>query len=644
MKKIFLFVVLFMVALIGVAKQKVVVSTRQVADVALKKGIQKSDIKGYEGSLLLQGMCELALAAGDTQLRREAEEILRQFGTGEIRGGGSFISYEAGGSGAAFLAYNGTKMLRQQVVEAAKKMMIQQSRSSEGLMVPSWISKEKDQVFIDMAFAVTPYLLYSGLLEQRSDYIDMAVEETVELFRILHDAETGLIHQGRGFVEKGRTSDDCWSRGNGWGAVGLGALATDLPRNHKNRKEVETLIRQFYASVVKYQDAQGMWHQEMTDPTSYPETSGTGLLLYGMGKAIEAKILGGKYLAAYKKGLRGLAAYVAEDGSVGNACWSCLCPKQGTKEDYKNHPTYLNDDHAFGPVVLAYAQALRLGIKSIDMEKPMGSAITQKLPRCYVRFVPERSEDIAWENDRVAFRVYSRLVNEKVGSGIDLWTKSVGHSVIDGWYALNDQGLDYHSDRGEGYDFYVVGRMRGCGGTGIWKNGHLYTSEPYANYRILRNDEDGLAFTLTYQPYKAGDVTIYEQKIIRMVCGTNFYQVEQTIETSDGSDAMLAVGLTTYGKAQLQREKSRGLLSSKEHISDKDGDIGTMVVANPTQLQGFETAGQDELAIIRVHSGQPVTYYVGAGWSGDPRFAPFGKWDEQIDRASYERLNIIYKK
>lgn len=644
MKKIIIFISLLMVALTGAARQKITVPVKQVADVALKKGIEKSDIKGYEGSLLLQGMCELALASGDTQLRSEAEEILRQFGTGEIRGGGSFISYEAGGSGAAYLAYHGTDMLRRQVTEAAKRMMQQQSRSSEGLMVPSWVSKEKDQVFIDMAFAVTPYLLYSGLIEQNNDQIDMAVEETAGLFRILHDDESGLIHQGRGFVEKGRTSDDCWSRGNGWGAVGLGALATDLPRQHKRRKEVETLIRQFYASVLKYQDAQGMWHQEMTDLTSYPETSGTGLLLYGMGKAIEAKILGGKYLTAYKKGLQGLAAYVAEDGSVANACWSCLCPKQGTKADYKNHPTYLNDDHAFGPVVLAYAQALRLGIKNIDLAQPMGSAITQKLPRCYVRFVPERSEDIAWENDRVAFRVYSRLVNEKVGSGVDLWTKSVGYSVIDGWYALNDQGLDYHSDRGEGYDFYTVGRMRGCGGTGIWRDGQLYVSEPYANYRILRNDEDGLAFTLTYQPYQAAGVTIYEQKTIRMVRGTNFYQVEHTIETSDGSDAMLAVGLTNYGKAQLLRDKNRGLLSLKEHISDKDGDIGTMVVANPAQLQGFGTVVQDELAIIRVRSGQPTTYYVGAGWSGDPRFDPWGKWDEQIGRASYDRLNTIYKK
>ena len=644
MKKLILCVSLLMSAFGLCAKQKISVPVRQMADVVLKKGIQKSDIKGYEGSLLLQGMCELALASGDVSLRKEAEEILRQFGTGEIRGGGSFISYEAGGSGAAFLAYHGTDMLKRQVAEAADRMMRQQSRSGERLMVPDWISKEKDQVFIDMAFAVTPYLLYAGLIEDNDDYIDMAVEETVGLFGILHDAESGLIHQGRGFVKKGQTSEDCWSRGNGWGAVGLGALAVDLPRYHPRRKEVDALIRQFYSNVVKYQDAQGLWHQEMTDPTYYPETSGTGLLLYGMGKAIEAKILGGKYLTAFKKGIQGLAAYVADDGSVANACWSCLCPKQGTKADYKNHPTYLNDDHAFGPVVLACAQALRLGVANIDLLQPMGSAITQKLPKCYVRFVAERKDDIAWENDRVAFRIYSRQVKDKVSSGVDFWTKSVAHSVIDGWYALNDQGQDYHSDRGEGYDFYTVGRLRGCGGTGVWRNGQLYVSEPYANYRILRNDEDGIAFTVSYQPYMADNVTIYEQKTIRMVNGTNFYQVEQTIETSDGSDALLAVGLSNYGKAQIQREPSRGLLSLKEHISDKDGDIGTMVVANAAQLQDFETIGQDELVIIRVSSRQPVTYYVGAGWSGDPRFNPFSKWDEQIGRASFERLNTIYKK
>ncbi|NJM14678.1 MAG: hypothetical protein HC896_04215 [Bacteroidales bacterium] len=59
--------------------------------------------------------------------------------------------------------------------------------------------------------------MYAGLAEENLEYIDLAVFETLELFKILQDPKTGLVHQGRGFQGKGVCSDDNWSRGNGWG-------------------------------------------------------------------------------------------------------------------------------------------------------------------------------------------------------------------------------------------------------------------------------------------------------------------------------------------------------------------------------------------------------------------------------------------
>lgn len=643
MRRIAIILIVMCASFVSQAKEKHVVSSQEIAENVLRKGIQKSNIKGYEGSLLLQGMSELALASSSDSLLRYVVDIMERFGTKEIKGGGSFISYEAGGSGAALLHYRGVApTLRKQVADAAKKMVDKQNRSSENLLVPSWISKEKDQVFIDMAFAVSPYLLYAGLSEGNQEYIDLAVYETLQLFRILADNQSGLIHQGRGFVTKGIVSQDNWSRGNGWGALALSALALDLPKSHPQRKEVETLTRNFYLSVLKYQDENGVWHQEMTDKRSYVETSGTGLLLYGMGMAIQAKILDKKYTRQFLKGLQGLTAYIRKDGSVSNACWSCLCPKEGTKEDYKNHPSYFNDSHAFGPVVLAFAQALKMGITEVTLEKEMGTAITQKEPKTYVRFVPERSEDIAWENDRIAFRVYARTVKDKVGSGVDIWTKSVAHSIIDNWYALNAQGLDYHVDRGEGYDFYHMGFYRGCGGTAVYEEGKLFASEPYANYRIYRNDEDGIEFEMSYYPYQTNKVTVYEKKRIRMVNGTNYFQVTSTFETENNEDLIVAVGVTNLGKAEVQKDKSTGRLSLIENISEKDGYLATALFADPTQICDFKAIEKDELILLKVKSNQPFTYYVGAGWSGDPRFTPSIKLNEMFNGYSWERLNSVY--
>ena len=104
---------------------------------------------------------------------------------------------------------------------------------------------------------------------------------------------------------------------------------------------------------------------------------------------------------------------------------------------------------------------------------------------CYSRFVPERTDDYALENDKVAFRTFGPRAQEmkennipggKLSSGIDLWLKKVEYSIIDKWYHKNlkEKGY-YHKNHGEGYDPYHVGISRGTGGIGIWKADSLLT-------------------------------------------------------------------------------------------------------------------------------------------------------------------------
>ena len=105
---------------------------------------------------------------------RQTIELFKKYGTKEIQGRGSFICYQAGGSGPAMLHYlKLADCLAVQVEDGARRMVQQQQRSTDGLLIPTWA--KRDQVFIDMAFAVTPYLLYSGLALDRPDYVDLAV-------------------------------------------------------------------------------------------------------------------------------------------------------------------------------------------------------------------------------------------------------------------------------------------------------------------------------------------------------------------------------------------------------------------------------------------------------------------------------------
>ena len=358
------------------AQNKQSAKTAEIAETVLKKGLNGMDLGQYPGTLLMHGMSELALIRPNDRMLDKTIGLFLKYKSGEIEGRGSFISYEAGGSGAAYLVYkNKADVLEEQVKTVARKMHENQRRSSEGILTKNWKKDERDRIFIDMAFAVTPYLLYSGLAFDEEEYIDLAVYETLELFRILRDKKTGLVRQARGFRGKGTISEDNWSRGNGWGAFALSILARDLPESHPQRKEVEKLAKSFFKAVLRHQDKNGLWHQEMSDSDSYIETSGSGLLLYGLGILIEKELLPKKYRKNFIDGLKEYALYIGTHGSVSNTCTGCLVPGMGTKQDYIKHPWALNDHHAFGPAVLAFTQAAKMGIDEIKPKERMGKYV-----------------------------------------------------------------------------------------------------------------------------------------------------------------------------------------------------------------------------------------------------------------------------
>jgi hypothetical protein len=106
--------------------------------------------------------------------------------------------------------------------------------------------------------------------------------------------------------------------------------------------------------------------------------------------------------------------------------------------------------------------------------------------RAHGRFVRERFDDFAWENDRIAHRMYGRALETWAGelltsSAVDIWSKRVPQMVIDEWYMVDN----YHVDSGQGADFYSAGTSRGCGGTGFWADGKLWVSKNFVDTLVL---------------------------------------------------------------------------------------------------------------------------------------------------------------
>ena len=154
--------------------------------------------------------------------------------------------------------------------------------------------------------------------------------------------------------------------------------------------------------------------------------------------------------------------------------------------------------------------------------------------KVYGRFVRERHDDFAWENDRIAHRMYGTDLETwrkepLTSSGIDVWVKRTRKLVVNDWYMMDD----YHRDTGEGADLYSVGKTRGCGGSGVWTGDKLAVSRNFATSRVLTNGPIRLVFELGYAPWDAGGVKVSETKRITLDAGSNFDRVDSTYRVVD---------------------------------------------------------------------------------------------------------------
>ncbi len=264
----------------------------------------------------------------------------------------------------------------------------------------------------------------------------------------------------------------------------------------------------------------------------------------------------------------------------------------------------------------------------------------------FARFVPERTDDFAWENERVAFRTYGpnaeQLFDKKdpngtLSSGMDCWLKRVPYPIIDKWYGrhVHEKPFAYHTDTGEGYDPYHVGTSRGVGGTGVLDidGEKLYVSRNFATYRVLATGPIRTVFELTYAPWDAAGREVTEKKIISLDLGSNLtrYEVMMTAPTPPPN---CTIGLTLHeAKGTVKADRAAGWFRYWEAIDDSY--LGTGVVVAPAVIIDYEdhrSAEKDanQLYIVTKPQDNKVVFYAGFGWVKSGQFASAADWDAYL--------------
>ncbi|MBQ7206218.1 MAG: glycoside hydrolase family 88 protein [Lentisphaeria bacterium] len=331
----------------------------------------------YTTVLTCYAALRLAEVTNDEALLGEVLEKIRPYWNGDVPSVSGYYGkydYSWGGNASAWALRRGylPEAAAEKLCTACDGLLHRQPRSADGTFCqPTWYdSSNWSYCWIDTVFGVCPFLLWTGLSCSRPEYVDEAAAQMRKHHELLFDLERGLYHQAINGRRPGKTPG-FWSRGVGWGLHALVDLAADLPAEHPEYGFIRKAFSDVLAGCLAAQDEEGMWHQSMDDFGTYPETSGTGLILYALGKGIRTGLLPEeKYLDAFRKGFRGLAGYLALDGSVHNCCSGCCCPGyNGTVADYQQRAWVMNDHHAFGSPILACTEAvelLKLGLPDDD--------------------------------------------------------------------------------------------------------------------------------------------------------------------------------------------------------------------------------------------------------------------------------------
>jgi unsaturated rhamnogalacturonyl hydrolase len=153
-----------------------------------------------------------------------------------------------------------------------------------------------------------------------------------------------------------------WGRGNGWTLFSLSELLAVLPQDHPLRPDVLKMFRELCEGYLALQDERGMWHQVLTHPDAYPETSCTSMFAYAFARGVQYGWLErpDPYVKAVFKAWEALNRISIDKG--GNVHGVCRGSEFSfTPEYYKKELLWnLNDTHGVGIVLLAGVEVHRL--------------------------------------------------------------------------------------------------------------------------------------------------------------------------------------------------------------------------------------------------------------------------------------------
>ncbi len=264
---------------------------------------------------------------------------------------------------------------------------------------------------------------------------------------------------------------------------------------------------------------------------------------------------------------------------------------------------------------------------------------------------PEKLHDVAWENDKIGFRAYSKDYI-RLGStlyGYDIFTKRGKEPILPELYYLesnpetvrlkklyketNDKEAydkvvlktSYHLDHGKGMDYYPVGPTLGCGTSALAVKGEVFYPKFYAKQEILDNGPLRFTVRLEYDPVMIAGDEVVEERVVSLDAGSHFNKIRVQYHGLTKPTPVM-IGLVLHDEAEVHQITGNSVAYA-DPMHSSGWQIYNSVIFHAGMrgnilLFDDEERAQRAGAYGHIFAGsiyQPettLTYYMGAGWNG----------------------------
>ena len=268
---------------------------------------------------------------------------------------------------------------------------------------------------------------------------------------------------------------------------------------------------------------------------------------------------------------------------------------------------------------------------------------------CYGRMYPERVDDVAWENDRAAYRCYGPALQRsgERAFGNDVWLKNTPELVVEKRYFVEDTNkpliaelkktnpdaaaalnmrTSYHFDQGNGLDCYKVGPTLGCGTPALMNGKELIYPYCYKEYELLDNGPLRFTVSLTYNPTELKGDKVVEHRILSLDKGSNFNKMTVWYEGLT-QPATVASGVVLHSEDLDHVELGKNYVQYADPTDNPSNQNFQIYVAalcpngvSRTEKVMFDkpfsgNAGHALGILDGYQNNQKFTYYFGSAWS-----------------------------